>query len=119
MEEVRSGPMGSPPAVSGRRPCASPVGARGSSGEGDVNSTGKRPSEPAAAGVKRTRRRLTGVRSLIVLVAACGLITWAARVVWENRNLDLVEERAVLSRALLALDSGKAGERVGAVQALA
>ncbi|SIO05858.1 HEAT repeat [Singulisphaera sp. GP187] len=80
---------------------------------------GRRPSEPAAAELKRPRRQLTGMRALITLVACCGLILWAARVVWEYRDPTLAEDKAVQARALRALGSRKATERVDAIQVLA
>ena len=42
-------------------------------------------SEPTAE-LKKVRRFQTGVRSLIVLVATCGTLMWAARALWENQH---------------------------------
>src|SRR5438309_9925485 len=66
--------------------------------------SGERPREPVAetsrAGVKaRNPRRLqTGVRGLIVVVACCGVIMWAARSLWEGQHPSIAAARGLRSR---------------------
>jgi HEAT repeat protein len=79
-------------------------------GDGPLNSENDKPKE---------RRRLqTGVRTLIVLVACCGVSFWALRRLWENYDPVLVEARAIQKRAIGELQSGKAAERLAAIQEL-
>jgi hypothetical protein len=44
-----------------------------------------RMSEPTAE-LKKVGRFQTGVRSLIVLVATCGVLMWSARALWQNQH---------------------------------
>lgn len=85
--------------------------------EGELIPVGRPPAEPASAEVGRPRRKLTGMRVLILLLAGCGLIVWVARVVWEYH--DPIRPEAVQAGALRALGSRKAAERVEAIQTLA
>src|SRR5262249_59139608 len=51
-----------------------------------------------AEGQSRGARRLqTGVRGLIVVVACCGVITWAARSVWESQHPAIAAARGLES----------------------
>ena len=68
--------------------------------------------------VKRPPRYQTGLRGLIALVACCALILWTARVVWQNRDPYLAEERALEARARQSLRSPNTTSRVTAIQAL-
>ena len=86
--------------------------------EGELGPHGERLSEPGVARVTRTRRYLTGVRALCALVACCGVIVWAGRVVWEYRDPVRTESRAIQARALRALQSREATERVTAIREL-
>jgi HEAT repeat protein len=52
---------------------------------------------PTAAGTKKAGRLQTGVRGLIVVVACCGVVSWAARSVWETLHPALVEARRLQS----------------------
>ncbi|SIO44755.1 HEAT repeat [Singulisphaera sp. GP187] len=83
-----------------------------------MNPIGERLSERSASEPQRTRHHLTGLRAMIALVACTGLILWAARVVWENRDPALTEERAIQDHALRVLLSPNATERMGAIQDL-
>jgi HEAT repeat protein len=79
-------------------------------GEGSVNSGTERP--------KPVRRYQTGVRTLIVLVASCGVILWALRNMWENYDPVRVEVRSLQKQAIVAIQSSKANERLSAIQEL-
>ena len=70
------------------------------------------------AQVKRPRRFQTGLRGLIALVACCAVILWTARVVWQNRDPYLAEERALEARARQSLRSPNTTSRVAAIQDL-
>ena len=67
---------------------------------------------------KRARRLQTGVRTLIVLVACCGLILWTVRRVQENSDPVLAEARAIQKRAIGMLRAGKPADRMDAVHEL-
>src|SRR5262249_25720126 len=60
-----------------------------------------RPREPeaeasrAGARARNSRRLQTGVRGLIVVVACCGVITWAARTVWESQHPAIAAARGL------------------------
>jgi HEAT repeat protein len=56
---------------------------------------------------KRARRFQTDVRTLVVLVACCGLIFWASRHLTENADPVVNEVRALQRRAIEALASSK------------
>jgi HEAT repeat protein len=75
-----------------------------------------RPSEPDGpkVGAKPPRRFQIGVRALIALVFCCGLVLWAWRVVRENLDPAIVEARGIQARAIRALHSPKAAERLSA-----
>jgi HEAT repeat protein len=64
------------------------------------------------------RRFQTSVWTLVVLVACCGVVLWAARRLWENYDPVRVEARSIQNRAIAALRSGKSAERVDAVHEL-
>ena len=68
--------------------------------------------------VKRGPRCQMGLRGLIALVACCALILWTARVVWQNRDPFLAEERALEARARQSLRLPNTTSRVAAIQAL-
>ena len=74
--------------------------------------------QSAADQPKRARRLQTGVRTLIVLVACCGVILWTVRRVQENSDPVLVEARAIQKRAIGMLRTGKPADRVDAVHEL-
>jgi HEAT repeat protein len=61
----------------------------------------ERPQEPEAetrrTGARYSRRLQTGVRGLIVIVACCGVITWAARSVWETHHPAVAAARGLES----------------------
>jgi len=61
---------------------------------------------------------MTGMRAMMAFVACCALIVWAARVMRESPDPALAEERAIEARAVRALRSRRATERLGAIQAL-
>jgi HEAT repeat protein len=62
-------------------------------------------------GEPKTRPRLqTGVRTLIVLVASCGIIFWAARSLWESQH--------PAYGVSLGLQAGNPSERVNAIRLL-
>ncbi len=67
---------------------------------------------------KAARRLQTNVRTLVVLVACCGLSLWAARRLWENYDPVQVEARSIQKRAIGILQSGKPAERVDAIHEL-
>ncbi len=67
-------------------------------------------SEPDASPAK-TRRFQTGVRTLVVLVAVCGVVVWAARSVWESQHPAIAAGRG--------LDGQIPSERVNATRLLA
>ncbi|MFI5460104.1 MAG: HEAT repeat domain-containing protein [Isosphaerales bacterium] len=75
-----------------------------------------RPLEPehrasqAEAGPKKARRFQTGVRTLIVLVACCGLLLWAGRYLWESQHPAVA--------AVRGLQAPKASERINAIRDL-
>jgi len=76
-----------------------------------------RPLEPehrashAEAGPKKKAQRFqTGVRTLIVLVACCGLLFWAGRYLWESQHLAVAAARGLQAR--------KASERINAIRDL-
>jgi HEAT repeat protein len=64
----------------------------------------------AEAKPRGARRLQTGVRGLLVIVACCGLITWAARSVWETQHPAIAAARG--------LDSRKASDRTRATREL-
>jgi HEAT repeat protein len=53
---------------------------------------------PSEAKPKNGRRLQTGVRTLIVLVACCGVMLWAARYLWESQHPVLAAARGLQSR---------------------
>jgi hypothetical protein len=55
-------------------------------------------SEPQAKPPK-ARRFQTGVRTLIVLVASCGVMLWAARSVWESRHPAIAAARGLKAQS--------------------
>jgi HEAT repeat protein len=77
---------------------------------------------PEAAAVQPNRRYLTGLRALFILIACCATIFWAGRAMWDHRDPLGSEERALERgnqvRALDALQSRNATERVAAVEEL-
>lgn len=75
-----------------------------------------RVAEDGVAENIRGQRTLTGMRALIALVACCGTLLWAARVVWKHKDPVLAEERAILDRSFAAVQSRKASERVEAIR---
>jgi HEAT repeat protein len=84
----------------------------------DMNPDGERPTNADVATVRTTRRALAGIRGLCVLVACCGMIMWAGRVVWEYRDPELARSRTVQAAALAALESRDAAERVAGIREL-
>jgi HEAT repeat protein len=67
---------------------------------------------------QNARRFQTNVRTLVALVACCGVILWAARRLWENYDPVRIEVRSIQNRAIAALRSGKSADRVDAVHEL-
>jgi HEAT repeat protein len=59
---------------------------------------------------KKGRQFQTGVRTLIVLVASCGIIIWAARSLWESQH--------PAYGVALGLHAGNPSERVNAIRLL-
>jgi HEAT repeat protein len=55
-------------------------------------------AEPPAAGRKKVGRLQVGVRGLIVAVACFGVITWAARSLWEDRHPSVAAARGLEAR---------------------
>jgi HEAT repeat protein len=58
------------------------------------------------------------MRTLVVLIACCGVILWALRRLRDNSDPVLVEARAIQDQAIGALRSGKPGERLTAIHEL-
>jgi HEAT repeat protein len=53
----------------------------------------------SASGPNKARRFQTGVRTLIVLVASCGVVLWAARYLWESQHPALAAARGLQARS--------------------
>jgi HEAT repeat protein len=64
----------------------------------------------SAASLSTSGRFQTGVRTLIVLVGCCGLVSWAARSLWESQHPSIAAARR--------LRSGSASDRVAAIREL-
>ncbi len=64
---------------------------------------------------RNARRFQTSVWTLVVLVACCGVILWAARRLWENDDPVRAEARAIQKQAIDALQSAKPAERLTAI----
>jgi HEAT repeat protein len=75
-------------------------------------------SSPLKVRAKPSGRFQIGVRALIALVGCCGVVLWAWRYVRENFDPMIAEARGIQDRALRALQSTKATERVSAIRAL-
>ncbi len=67
---------------------------------------------------RNARRFQTNVRTLVALVACCGVILWAARRLRDNYDPVRVQVRSIQNRAIAALRSGKSAGRVAAVHEL-
>ncbi len=80
--------------------------------------TGAPPDSAAPDKPPRGRRSQTGVRTLVALIACCGLILWAWRYLAENGDPVRLETRAIQKRAIQSLQSDMPGERVAAIQDL-
>ncbi len=76
------------------------------------------PSGPDVIKPKPVRRLQANVRTLIVLVGCAAVILCAGRRLWENRDPMQAEARAIQGRAIAALESKKAGERLAAIHDL-
>jgi HEAT repeat protein len=83
-----------------------------------VSTRGNDHSESGIDRPQKSRRFQTSVWTLVVLVACCALILWAARRFWENSDPVRVVARSVQNRAIAALRSGKSADRVDAVHEL-
>jgi hypothetical protein len=59
------------------------------------------------AGPAKISRQQTSVQALIALVAVCGVVLWAARLVWETQHPAVAAARAIAVSA----NSGKAGAK--------
>jgi len=68
--------------------------------------------------IKPNPRRRVKVRTLIVLIACSGMLLWAGRTLWERHDPVAAEARAIQNRAIDALKSTKAAERVTAIREL-
>jgi HEAT repeat protein len=76
------------------------------------------PLDSAAGKSPRGRPFQVDLRTLIVLVAFCGVILWCWRHLSENSDPVLVGARAIQKQAIHALHSGKLAERVTAIREL-
>lgn len=83
-----------------------------------MSTSGEGALEPEVDKPKRASWLKTNVRTLIVLIACCGVCLWAARRLWENADPVAVESRSIQDQAIRALKSGTAAERVAAIQEL-
>jgi HEAT repeat protein len=75
--------------------------------------------KPSAASARLARRFQINVRVLIALVACCGMVLWAARVLWHQPDPVIAETRAQEQRAIRALQSRDVSERLSAIRELA
>jgi HEAT repeat protein len=60
----------------------------------------------------------TPVRTLVILVACCGVCFWAVKRLWDNYDPVLVESRALQKEAIGGLLSSKTEDRLSAIQQL-
>jgi HEAT repeat protein len=79
---------------------------------------GDGPPEAEVIKPKPARRLQTNVRTMIALVTCCGVVLWTLKVVWDSRDPRLLEARAIQNRAIAALQSPKAADRMTAIQEL-
>jgi HEAT repeat protein len=83
-----------------------------------MSTSGDGPPEAEVIKPKPARRPQTNVLTMVALVACCGVVLWAWKVVWDSRDPTLLEARAIQDRAIAALRSPKAADRMTAIQAL-
>ncbi len=108
---------GGAPSVKGERP-GEAISAPAQTEPGAPCITQSQLASSGADARKPVRRLQTSVRTLVVLVACCGLIFWAARRLWDNSDPVLVEARSIQQQAIAALRSGKPAKRTNAAHEL-
>ena len=108
---------GGGPSAKGERP-GEPISAPAQTEPGAPFIPKSQLASSGADARKPVRRLQTSVWTLVVLVACCGVIFWAARRSWDNSDPVLVEARSIQQRAIAALRSGKPAERMDAVHEL-